>query len=116
MEHIAKTLKTLSDTNRIRIICLLKKKKMCVCELAYILGITQPSVSRHLKKLKQAGFIIEEQDSLWTNYLLKKPLSAPNAAFLQCLGTCVINDSTLRLDLKKARHINRQQLCCKRSE
>ncbi len=113
MDQIAKTLKVLSDANRIRIVCLLKERKMCVCELAVILGITQPSISRHLKKLKQAGFIVEEQDSLWTNYLLKKTLSAQNAVFLKCLKRCVADDATLRGDLKAAKKVNRQQLCCK---
>ena len=57
MEILDKTLKAFADSNRLRILKLLEKKKMCVCELAFVLGITQPSVSKHLKKLTSTGLI-----------------------------------------------------------
>jgi len=50
--EIEKILKVLSDKNRLRILNMLEKKNLCVCEITEILGIKQPSVSRHLKKLK----------------------------------------------------------------
>lgn len=51
----------LSDKNRLRFLPLLDYKTMCVCELPHIFGICQPSVSRHLKKLKEAGQIESRQ-------------------------------------------------------
>ena len=61
-EWSEKVLKAVADRNRLRILKLLESKHMCVCELAFVLGIKQPSVSRHLKKLKEAGLIDNEQD------------------------------------------------------
>lgn len=70
MDEFAAFLKILSDTNRLRIIALLSKRKMCVCELAFALGISQPAISRHLRRMKQVGLVRDEQDGLWTNYSL----------------------------------------------
>lgn len=73
MDELAKLFKILSDVNRLRIFALLSERKMCVCELAFALGVTQPAVSRHLKKMKGAGLIGDEQDGHWTNYFLLEP-------------------------------------------
>jgi ArsR family transcriptional regulator, arsenate/arsenite/antimonite-responsive transcriptional repressor len=54
MKDIEGLFKALADKNRIRILKLLESRKCCVCELADLLGITQPSISRHLKKLKKS--------------------------------------------------------------
>ena len=42
MKELEKLLKALADKNRLRILKLLEVRKMCVCELASVLGITQP--------------------------------------------------------------------------
>lgn len=113
MEQLTDILKILSDKNRIRILKLLKRRKMCVCELAFILRITQPSVSRHLKKLKEAQLIAEEQDSLWTNYYLAKTDNPYATSLLKNLGAWLTNDPTIVDDIKKSEMINRKKLCCK---
>ena len=68
MDRFARVFKVFSDKNRLRIISLLSNRKMCVCELAFVLGVTQPSISRHLKKMKKAGIVQDEKDGFWTNY------------------------------------------------
>ena len=55
MQDCTGLFKVLSDNNRIRIINLLERRPLCVCEIAHILGVTQPSISRHLRKMKSAG-------------------------------------------------------------
>ena len=55
MKAFIKVMKALSDPNRIKIIKLLQHKRLCVCELQYALGISQPTVSKHLKILEEAG-------------------------------------------------------------
>ncbi len=49
--------KALSDETRLRILLLLKKDAMCVCELTDMLNLSQPKISKHLTKLKDLGFI-----------------------------------------------------------
>jgi ArsR family transcriptional regulator, arsenate/arsenite/antimonite-responsive transcriptional repressor len=103
--------KASADINRIRILSMLKIKKMCVCEIAFVLEITQPSVSRHLKKLKAAGFISSEDEGLWTNYYLcPQNLYAKN--FIKNIKLWVANDAVLARDKKRVSKADRKMLCC----
>ncbi len=63
MKEMVKVFKAVADPNRIRILKMLQQKKMCVCELSAVLGITQPSVSRHLSMLRDAGLVRDERDA-----------------------------------------------------
>ncbi len=111
MQHIEKTLKTLADQNRLRILAMLGHHKMCVCELAFVLGITQPSVSRHLSKLMKAGIIASEQDGYWTNYYLKENNSCART-LLSNLKKWICCEKMVKSDLKKAKKADRFRLCC----
>jgi len=113
MKDLIIILKSLSDKNRIRILKLLEKRKMCVCELAFILGITQPSVSRHLKRLKSAGLIKDEQEGFWTNYFLAKPYNRYARSLMVNVCKCLDENSAISHDLRKAMKVNRAKLCCR---
>lgn len=80
MKDFLRVMKALSDPNRIRIMKMLQHKTMCVCEIRTALGITQPSASKHLKLLENAGLIVHEKDGLWVNYYLTHGGSSPYAA------------------------------------
>lgn len=113
MDKTIKFLKVLSDKNRIRIIKLLGARKMCVCELAYVLRITQPAVSRHIKRMKDVGLIEDEQDGLWTNYYLVK--NAQNTkGFWPWLNQRVKGDKQIEVDVKRLKNADRRTLCCKK--
>lgn len=47
----------LSDTTRVRLLSMLATSEMCVCEMADILGMSQPALSHHLRVLRQCGVI-----------------------------------------------------------
>jgi len=111
MKILEKTLKALADKNRIRILKLLENKKMCVCELACILGITQPSISRHLKKLKSADLIKAEQDGFWTNYMLNKPANIYGAKLNKLIKESLNDDIFIRQDLIKSGKVKREHVC-----
>lgn len=111
--NIETIFKILADKNRMRIIKLLEHKKLCVCELAFVLGIKQPSVSRHLKKLKSVGLIEEEQDSFWTNYVLSIKENKQAGIFVGQLCACLKGDAQVKQDLIRLRQANRNTLCCK---
>ena len=70
MRELIQVLKAVADKNRIRIIKMLEKKKMCVCELSAVLEITQPSVSKHLSILNHAGIIKGNRNGQWVDYSL----------------------------------------------
>jgi len=111
MRDLEKALKACADKNRIRILKLLEKRRLCVCEIAFVLGITQPSVSRHLRKLKKAGLIEAEQDSLWTNYLLK-PGNKYGKGISSFMKKWLNDDNMIKQDIVKIKKANREKLCC----
>jgi ArsR family transcriptional regulator len=70
MKNYLKVMKALGDKNRGKIIKMLQHREMCVCELQAALGIAQPSVSKHLRILEEAGLVENRKDGLWVNYRL----------------------------------------------
>ncbi|MGI6537037.1 MAG: ArsR/SmtB family transcription factor [Caldicoprobacterales bacterium] len=60
--------KALGDENRIRILNLLMRQELCVCEIETLLDMTQSNASRHLNKLKTSGIITSEKKSQWVYY------------------------------------------------
>ena len=72
--ELVKVLKALGDENRVRILNLLRKRNMCVCELETVLNITQSNVSRHLLKLKEADIIDFEKQGLYVFYKINDPI------------------------------------------
>ncbi len=73
MEYVLKVLKILSDKTRLRIINMLLERKVCVCELSNVLKISQPAVSKHIKKLKSIGVVKEKQVGWWSYYSILFP-------------------------------------------
>ena len=80
MKDFIKVMKALSDPNRVKIMKMLQHKVMCVCELHTALDITQPSVSKHLKILENAGLVAHRKDGLWVNYYITDGAESPYAA------------------------------------
>jgi len=112
MKPFLKVMKALSDPNRVKIIKLLQQKKMCVCELQGALGIAQPTVSKHLKILEEAGLVDYRKDGLWVNYFLANGRSSPYAAsMLGNLQHWLNEDSEIAELMKKAPFINRVDIC-----
>jgi ArsR family transcriptional regulator len=75
-QEIAETLKLMGDKSRLLILALLREHDLCVCEIVEILGMSQPSISQHLRKLKSAGLVNEARKGQWVFYSLsieKKP-------------------------------------------
>ena len=60
--------KALGDENRLKIIYLLMKRDMCVCEMVAALEASQPTTSHHLKILENAGLIERKRKGQWVFY------------------------------------------------
>ena len=82
MKEFVKVMKALSDPNRVKIIKMLQNRSMCVCEMQAALGVAQPTVSKHLKLLEDAGLVRSAKYGLWVNYLLSDGTSSPYASTL----------------------------------
>ncbi len=85
--------KALAHETRLEIIDILaEEKEKCVCELTDILKVSQPTVSKHLRVLKEAGLVDSEKDGLNVTYSLKTPCVSN---FFNCL------DQILQENFKK---------------
>ena len=109
---IANILKVLADKNRLRILQLLKRRKLCVCELAYVLGVTQPSISRHLKKMKASGLVGQEQAGFWTDYFLEAG-DVSHRQVLELVFKLLGDDPIIKDDKARLSKADRKKLCCK---
>ncbi len=65
-------LRVISEENRIKILCLLKKEEMCVCNIWQYLGMSQNLTSHHLKILKEFGVISSRKEGLKVFYKLNE--------------------------------------------
>ena len=68
--RMAEVAKALSDPVRLALVDVLRKHagKVCVCELVPLFDLSQPTVSHHLKVLRQAGIVGSERNGLWAYY------------------------------------------------
>ena len=64
--------KALGDETRLKILHMLERRDMCVCELVAALGAAQPTMSHHLKVLEHAGLVARIKHGKWVFYGLKK--------------------------------------------
>ena len=62
----------MSEPSRVKMLKLLQQKELCVCELQALLDLAQPTISKHLKLLEDAGLVESYKDKLWVNYRLAK--------------------------------------------
>jgi ArsR family transcriptional regulator len=80
--RMAEVAKAISDPVRLQVVDVLRKHagKVCVCELVPLFDISQPTLSHHLKKLREAGIVDSERRGLWAYYYVNpealKELSA----------------------------------------
>ncbi len=69
-ERMATVAKALGDPIRLQLVDVLRKHagKVCVCELVPLFDLSQPTVSHHLKVLREAGIVDSERQGLWAYY------------------------------------------------
>lgn len=82
MKSFLKVMKAASDPTRVKILKMLQKRVMCVCEIQTALGSAQSTASKHLKILEDAGLVEAHKDGLWVNYALSDGRQSPYAANL----------------------------------
>lgn len=84
--ELAGTLRVISDVNRLRILSLLIRQELCVCDIIATLGLGQSLVSHHLGVLRQAGLIRDRHDAQWVYYSIDpEKLAELNTQFRQLL-------------------------------
>jgi ArsR family transcriptional regulator len=86
----AELFKALSDPARVRIVYLLAtaREPVCACHLNGPVGLAQPPVSHHLKKLVEVGLLEREQRGRWAYFSLKRDAVEKLAAVADLQGAC----------------------------
>jgi ArsR family transcriptional regulator len=73
-ERMALVAKALGDPIRMQLVDVLAKHagKVCVCELVPLFDLSQPTISHHLKVLREAGIVGSEREGLWAYYYVNR--------------------------------------------
>lgn len=72
-QALARTFKALGDPTRVRLLSLIAARpdrEACICDLIAPVGLSQPTVSHHMKQLVEAGLVTREQRGRWAFYRL----------------------------------------------
>lgn len=116
MKKFIRVMKALSDPSRVKILKLLQKKELCVCEIHVALGIAQSTASKHLKVLEEAGLVIFRKEGLWVNYTLSDGSDSPYAAtILGNLKHWMENDADVARLSKSIDEVHREKICGRES-
>ena len=78
----ARVFRALGDDTRLKMLAYLRVRELCVCELTGLVGLSQPAVSEHLRRLKDAGLVVDDRRGTWSFYRLSPDLPAYAAAAL----------------------------------
>jgi ArsR family transcriptional regulator len=105
VKDFIRVMKALSDPNRVKVVKMLQQKGMCVCEIQMALGIAQPTVSKHMKVLEEAGLV------LWVNYSLSGGGSPYAATLLGNLKHWLQDDPDIGQLAKRVPIIRREDIC-----
>jgi ArsR family transcriptional regulator len=113
MKDAAQLFKALADETRLRILHLLLKGELCICDLVAVLELPQPKVSRHMAYLKNAGLVTDRRKAVWIYYSIAEPRSAIHACQLRCLSESLEGHEILRQDeARREALVARKTLSC----
>jgi ArsR family transcriptional regulator len=108
MKETVKLFKALGDPTRLRIVKLLERGELCVCQLTAALGMGQSRISRHLSVLKESGLIEDRRAGKWVHYRL----CCKDAATMACARFAKLgDDESVRSDQRAARHAKPLSVC-----
>ncbi|MGW3952692.1 ArsR/SmtB family transcription factor [Streptomyces sp. NPDC004752] len=88
--ELAKVFKALGDPVRLRLLSMIASRsggEVCVCDLTPAFDLSQPTISHHLKLLRQAGLIDCERRGTWVYYWVLPPVLDRLAGFLKTAQT-----------------------------
>lgn len=108
MKDFIRLMKALSDPNRVKIVKMLQAREMCVCEIRAALGFAQPTISKHLKVLEDAGLVTSRKDGLFVNYRVAvSPDNEYGRVLLAALASWLNEDQDVRRMLTSLPGIDR---------
>lgn len=117
MESHVALLKALADPTRLKLLKLLLREELCVCELVELLRISQPAVSQHIAKLRPLGLIQERRAGQWTYYTADAAaVHREFASFMTFLGLDLADIPAMAGEWKRRQRLIRAQACGEQRE
>ena len=76
--YLSEVFKALGDKTRLRMLNLLSKQELCVCQICEVLKMSQPNASKHLHRMRYAGLIVCRKVSQWCFYKINEEFKSKN--------------------------------------
>lgn len=106
MKEIIKAFKALSDPTRLRIFLLLLDRDLCVCELTYVLEMSQSRVSHQLRLLRDSNLVEDKREGRWIIYTIPHRVREDLEPFLRRIAGPGLAESEAIL-----RDVDRLEVC-----
>ncbi len=104
MRETLRITKALADTQRLRILMMLRGGALCVCQIVEVLGLAPSTVSRHLSLLRAADLVVSRKDGRWVYYCLPDgPRDGAAFDVQQWLDAALEKDVSIQSDQKRLR-------------
>jgi ArsR family transcriptional regulator len=107
---VERVFRALVDSTRVRILHLLRDGALCVGDLVAVLGVPQPTASRHLAYLRRSGLVLDERRGHWTFYKLAAPVTGFHRKLRECLDAALSPQN--RKDEAALAALRRRGGCC----
>jgi SAM-dependent methyltransferase len=110
VDSVSAVYRLLGDEARLRLLRVLASERFNVTELTGILGLAQSGVSRHLRLLREGGFVVEEKDAGFTSYRLAETMAASPRALWQALSEQfeqVVDEPSVKADEARRQEVLR---------
>ncbi len=98
MKNVVQVLKLLSDPTRIRILMVLAKKELCVCQIMGVLELSQSLISKNLHLLAAGGFLAERREGKLVYYRLDRSMPPLQRQLLKLLTAALEGDTLVDMD------------------
>lgn len=101
MQNLTDYFKGLADSNRLRILNLLLHGELCGCDIQYVMGTSQPNVSRHLNYLKNCGLVTDRRVGYRVFYSLAEDKHDVLKPLFRVLRSAFSTEEILKQDTRK---------------
>ncbi|MGM0641127.1 MAG: ArsR/SmtB family transcription factor [Thermotogota bacterium] len=100
MNTIVEIIKLFSDQTRLRILNILYNSEHCVCDLEAVLEMTQPNISKHIKKMSEFNILKKRKESYWIYYSLNQEI-LEKYDFIESILKDIRKEELFKNDIKK---------------
>lgn len=90
VKHLDALFRGFADPTRLRVLNILVAGELCVCDIVEILGLPQPTISRHLAYLRRCGLVEATREWKYAHYRLTATQHAVQANLIDCVRSCFV--------------------------